>query len=198
MKVLTYLICVLFMVNLYAQQADDADRVIQQFLQQRKKMMEDIMKAFDDDEFFKEGDVFGDKMFDQIRKHGFRGFEGFHSNGNNVKVEEVAKKDGSIDVIITPKNKKIKLDIQTTKNKIVIKSEMMEDVENKNKQGTTKSYSKSSYSQTIRIPSDFTAQSPRQDGDSIVISLIPKAKGHFKPDSKGRVPVQKGYGEDTL
>ena len=103
------------------------------FIEQRKKMIEGIMKAFDDDEFFKgDADAFDDKMFDQIRKQGFRGFQGFNSSGNNVKVEEKIEEDGSISVIITPKSKNIKLDIQTTNDQIVIKSERMSDVENKN------------------------------------------------------------------
>lgn len=199
MKYLFLIISSFFVLQSFAQQADDADKIVQQFLEQRKKMMEEIMKAFDDDDFFKsENDAFDDKMFDQIRKHGFRGFQGFSSNGNNVKVEERVEKDGSISVIITPKNEKIKLDIKTTKGQILIKSEMMSDVENKNEQGSSRSYSKSSYSQTIQIPNGFEAQSPKAKDKSIIITLIPKAEGKFKPDSKGRVPVQKGYGEDTI
>tara|TARA_Y100000385_G_scaffold265208_1_gene299288 strand:+ start:254 stop:880 length:627 start_codon:yes stop_codon:yes gene_type:complete len=198
-KLILLIISSFFVLQSFAQQPDDADKIVQQFLEQRKKMMEEVMKAFDDDEFFKRGDdSFDDKMFDQIRKHGFRGFQGFSSSGNNVKVEERVEKDGSISVIITPKNEKIKLDIKSTKDQIVIKSEMMSDVENKNAQVTTKSYSKSSYSQTIRIPNGFEAQSPKAKDKSIIIKLTPKAKGKFKPDSKGRVPVQKGYGEETI
>lgn len=199
MKIIILVISSFIILKSFAQQPDDADRVVQQFLEQRKKMMEEIMKAFDDDDFFKRGnDAFDDKMFDQIRKHGFRGFQGFNSTGNNVKVEEKMEKNGSISVIITPKNEKIKLDIKTTKDQIVIKSQMMSDIENKNSQGSTRSYSQSSYSQTIRIPRGFEAQNPKAKDKSIIITLIPKAKGKFKPDSKGRVPVQKGYGEETI
>ena len=183
--------------SVFSQTDDEADRVVQQFLEQRKRMMEEIMKAFDDDDFFRDSG-FNDKVFDQIRKHGFRGFEGFNSSGNNVSVQERMEKDGSISVIITPKNKNIKLDIQTTKDKIVIKSEMMEKIENKNSQGASMNYSKSSYSQTIAIPSGFTAKNPTQKDKSIVISLVPKDKGYFKPDSKGRVPVQKKDDEETI
>lgn len=199
MKILLSLICSFFILQSYAQQPDNADKVVQKFLEQRKKMMEEIMKAFDEDDFFKRGsDAFDDKMFDQIRKHGFRGFQGFNSNGNNVKVEEKVEKNGNISVIITPKNKNIKLDIQTTKDQIIIKSKTMSDIKNEKKQGTTRSYSQSSYSQTIRIPSGFEAQSPNAKDKSVIITLIPKAKSKFKPDSKGRVPVQKGYGEETI
>ena len=177
--------------------AQDADTVIQQFLEQRKKMMEEIMKAFDDDDFFK-GDAIDDKMFDQLRKHGLGGFHGFSSTGNNVKVEERAEKDGSISIVITPKNKDMKLDIKTTKEQIVIHSEMMEKVENESKQGKSQSYSRSSFSQTIPIPTGFEAQKPKQEGESIVIALVPTEKSNFKPDSKGRMPIQKGYEEETI
>lgn len=199
MKTLFTLISMCFVLNTFAQQQDDVDKVVQQFLEQRKKMMEEIMKAFDEDDFFKEGDAaFDDKMFDQIRKQGFRGFQGFNSTGNNVKIKEKVEANGDISVLITPKSKNIKLDIQTSDNQIVIKSERMSDVENKNKQGVSRSYSKSSYSQTIRIPNGFTAKAPVKKDDSIVITLSPKAKSKFKPDSKGRVPVQKGYGDETI
>lgn len=199
MKAIILILNFLIMTSSFAQQGDDADKVVQQFLQQRKKMMEDIMKAFDDDDFFKESnEAFDDKMFEQIRKHGFRGFHGFSSSGNNVKVEEKVEEDGTISVIITPKNENIKLDIKTSKDQIHIKSEKISKIENKSKEGISKSYSQSSYSQTIQIPNDFEAQDPKARGKSIVIVLIPKAKGKFKPDSKGRVPVQKGYGEETI
>lgn len=199
MKTIIFLITILIATNVLSQGQDDTDKVIQQFLEQRKKMMEGIMKAFDDDEFFKSGnEAFDDKMFDQIRKHGFHGFQGFNSSGNNVSVEEKVEKDGSISVIITPKNKKIKLDIQTNKDQIVIKSQRMSEVENKNKEGITRNYSQSSYSQTISIPNGFEAKDPKAQGKSIVINLFPKAKGLFKPDKKGRVPVQKSYQEDTI
>ena len=198
MRLLIFIFTLILSLNVFAQTNDNADKVVQQFLEQRKKMMEEIMKAFEEDDFFKGRDLFDDKMFDQIRKHGFKGFEGFNAGGNNVQVEEKVEKDGSISVIITPKNKNIKLDIKTTNNHIVIKSEMMADIENKNEQGTSRSYSRSSYSQTIAIPTGFDAKDPVKKGESIVISLVPKEKGNFKPDNKGRVPVQKGYGEETI
>jgi HSP20 family molecular chaperone IbpA len=160
-------------------------------------MMEEIMKAFDDDGFMKD-DAFDDKMFDQLRKHGLGGFHGFNSTGHNVKVEEHVEKDGTISVIITPQNKNLKVDIKTTENQIVITSEMMEEVENENKQGRTRSYSKSSSSQTVRIPQGYTAKNPTSKDGSVIISLVPKEKSQFKPDSKGRIPVQKKDGEKTI
>lgn len=184
----------LFTTNLFAQ---DADEVIQKFLEQRKQMMEEIMKAFDDDDFFK-GDAFDDKMFDQLRKHGLGGFHGFNSIGHNVKVEEKVEKDGSISVIITPQNKNMKVDIKTTKDQIVITSEMIMDQKNKSDQGTSRQYSNSSSSQTIRIPFGYEAKTPTTKGQSIVISLVPKDKSNFKPNSKGRIPVQKRTGEETI
>lgn len=182
----------LFSFNTYAQ-----DAVIQQFLEQRKKMMEEIMNAFEDDEFFKD-DFSDDGLFDSIRKHGFKGIRGFKSSGNNVKIEERIEKDGSISVVITPNNKNIKLDIKTQNNKIEIKSEVIENIENKNKSGSSSSYSKSSYTRTISIPNGFTAKDPYQESKSIIISLVPKNKNQFKPISNGRIPIKKMLGDEAI
>lgn len=189
-----FVLILLFSATVFSQ---DADEVIQQFLEQRKQMMEQIMKAFDDDDFFK-GDAFDDQMFDQIRKHGLGGFHGFNSTGHNVKVEEKVEKDGTISVIITPQNKNLKVDIKTTEDQIVITSEMMEKVENQNKQGSMQSYSKSSSSQSVRIPNGYIAQTPKAKNQSVVITLVPKDKSKFKPDSKGRIPIQKKQGDETI
>ncbi|MEX1100242.1 MAG: hypothetical protein WEB87_07440, partial [Bacteriovoracaceae bacterium] len=99
------------------------DEIIQRFLEQRKSMMEDIMKAFDDDEFFKD-DFFQDDLFESLRQHGLGGFKGFSGIGNNISVEERMEKDGSISVIITPKDKNTDLNIETTDDKITIKSQV--------------------------------------------------------------------------
>lgn len=200
MKKIFFIILLLFSVTFMAQAlAQNADEVIEQFLQQRKKMMEQIMKAFDDDDFFKD-EFFddSDKMFDQLKKQGLGGFHGFNSTGHNVKIEEKVQKDGTISVMITPQNKNLKVDIKTTDNQIVIRSEMLSEVENQNKQGTSKSYSKSSSTQTIQIPYGYHAKTPKKQGESIVISLVPKEKSHFKPDSKGRIPIQKSPGDETI
>jgi HSP20 family molecular chaperone IbpA len=194
MKKFFFIVLCFFSLSSWAQ---DADEIVQQFLEQRKKMMEQIMKAFDDDDFFKQ-DFLDDKMFESIRKQGFEGFKNFKSTGNNIKVEERIEKDGSISVLITPQKKNMKLDIQTTQNQIIIKSEMMESVENENKQGVSKSYSRSSFTQTVAIPQGFEARDPKKEGESILISLVPNKKGNFKPDNKGRVPVQRVPGEETL
>ena len=100
--------------NTYSQD-DETDKIVQQFLNQRKVMIEEIMDAFDDDVFLKNRFT-DDTLFDALRKKGFSALPNSRHSNDNVKVEEKAQKDGSILVIITPKNKKIKLDIKTDNN----------------------------------------------------------------------------------
>lgn len=175
------------------------EEILQDFLKQRKAMMEQMMKAFDDDAFFSD-DFDDDKLFDSLQKNGISGFRGFNTSGKNVKVEENIQKDGSIDVLITPQNKNVKLDIQTTKNSIVIKSETHEEVKNESQSGMTQSISRSSYSQSVSIPDGYEAKSPVQVGDSIKISLRPSKSSKkiiFKKDDDKK-PIGKRRGEETI
>lgn len=173
------------------------DEIIQKFLEQRKRMMEDIMKAFDDDEFFKD-DFFKDDMFESLRQHGLGAFKGFYGGGNNISVEEKMEKDGSITVTITPKNKDINLDIVTGEDRITIKSETKVEEESEQGQAKSKSISMRSFTRTVAIPEGYSAKTPKQDGDSIVISLVPKEGNILKPNKDGRVPVKKRAGEQTI
>ena len=177
------------------------EELIQDFLNQRQQMMEEVMKAFDDDSFFEED--FDDKnLFDQIQKQGFRGFGGLSKTGRNVKVEEKIDNDGTINILITPVNENVKLEIETTDRAIKIKSETMDKVQNKNQGSVSNSISRSSYTQSIAIPNGFSAKEPTQLGKTIKISLIPlKARSKVfypkvKPNSKK--PIGKRSGEGTI
>lgn len=184
-------------LNAWAQKSHD--EILQDFLKQRRAMMEQMMKAFDDDAFFND-DFDDDKLFDALQKHGIGGFKGFNSSGKNVKVEENVKKDGSIDVLITPLKKNVKLDIQTTSHSIIVKSEMHEEIKNESQSGISKSISRRSFSQSVSIPNGYTAQSPVQEGDSIKISLLPmkNSKDKVFKSIDNKVPVGKQKGEDTI
>lgn len=199
MKTLFLIFILLISSSVFAQKSHD--ELLQDFLKQRKAMMEQMMKAFNDDDFFKD-DFDDDGMFEALKQNGLQGFRNFHSQGGNVKIEEKAQQDGSIDVLITPQNENIKLDIQTKNNMITVKSETMEKVENQDQGGnSSSSMSRSSTSQMVRIPNGFTAQNPVQEGKTIKISLIPESgkKSIIKTNyPKGVKPIGKAHGEDTI
>lgn len=199
MKIVKYAMALLILgVGLNSAWAQNShDEIIHKFLEQRKNMMEDIMKAFDDDEFFKD-DFFDDEMMDALKQFGLGGFKGFQGRGNNISVQERMEKDGSISVVITPKQKDAKLDIVTKENSIVIKSEVKVEEENVQGQSRSKTISTRSFSQSVAIPQGYKAQNPKKEGESIVISLVPNKKNILKPDNKGRMPIQKAPGEETI
>jgi len=183
----------------YAQKSHD--ELIQDFLNQRNNMMEEVMKAFDDDSFF-DDDFDNKNLFDQIKKQEFKGFSGFNTTGKNVKIEEKIERDGTIIILITPANDNVKLDIETTESLIKIKSETIEKVENKNNGNVSSSSSRSSYNQSISIPRGFKAQAPSQKGKTIRIALIPN-KGNakiFYPKVRknDKKPIGKRAGEGTI
>ena len=179
----------------YAQNSHD--EIIQRFLDQHKKMMKDIMKAFDDDEFFND-DFFKDDMFESLKRHGLGAYKGFTCSGDNIKVEERMEKDGTISVVITPQNKNTNLDIESTDNMITIKSKVKVEEENTQGQSKSKSISMQSFSRSVGIPQGYKASAPKKDGKSIVISLVPESKNVLSPRKDGRVPIKKAPGEQTI
>lgn len=195
LKLITFLIT-FSSFSLMAQ--DSHDQLIQKFIEQRREMMEQMMKAFDDDDFFNDEDFGGDKVFDQLKKHGIGGFGTFKTTGNNVAVEEKMNDDGSIDVIITPKTENINLDIQTKENSITIKSETRVEEKNEDQMGSSQVFSSSSFSSSVRIPDGYTAQNPKQVDKSIVITLVPDKENKLLKDKDGRVPLKKRKGDKVI
>ena len=192
MKKILSLLLILFSLQAFGQNTHD--EIIQNFLEQRKRMMEDIMKAFDDDEFFQD-DFFQDDMFKALRQHGLGGFKGFNGVGDNIRVEEKMQKDGTISVVITPQNEKTDLNIETTDDRITIKSQMKVEEENVQGKARSKSISMQSFSRSIAIPEGYVAKTPKKEGKSIVISLVPQEGNILKPDEDGRVPIKAAPGE---
>lgn len=178
---------------------NDYNTIIEQFLEQRKEMMEEIMKAFDDDSFFQD-EFFDDDVFEQLRQHGLGGFKGYQGAGNNISIQEKMNEDGTISVIITPKNKETNLDIETKQDRITIKSEVEVKEERKDAKGNVlgTSTSMQSFSRVVSIPQGYKAKSPTKKGESIVISLVPNDGNILKPDENGRVPIKKRPGEKTI
>jgi len=181
----------------YAQQSHD--EIIQRFIEQRKQMIEEMTKAFDDDAFFSD-DFKADQLFDSIQKSGIAGFK---SGERNVKVEEKVKDDGSIDVVITPQSENVNLDIETKDNRISIKSEMRVKEKKESDQGSSQVLSHSSFSRSVSIPDGFTASSPKQVDKSIVITLVPNEGQEIKViEPSGaqdkKVPLKRRNGEKVI
>lgn len=195
-KFFLFILFIFYGESVYAQKTHD--EIIQDFIKQRQKMMEDMMKAFDDDDFFKDDDFGGDQIFQQLKKHGIGGFGGFKTQGQNVSIEEKVKEDGTIDVIITPKSDDINLDIQTENNRITIKSEMRVEEENDSNGNISKSFQSSSFSRSVSIPTGYIAQNPKQVKNSIVISLVPKESNKLIKDKNKREPIKRKKGEKVI
>lgn len=184
----------LFLISNYSI-AQTREEIIEEFKRERAIMMEEIQKIFAEefsgaDSFFGDSDM--DSLFDQ------RSITG---GGNNISVEQKYEKDGSISILITPKNKNVNLDINTKNNMITIKSETKVEQVDEQSGNKSKSVSMSSFSKSISIPSGYKAKNPTQEGETIKIALIPQDKIKKlmvpkKEDSK--VPIGKRPGEDTI
>lgn len=182
--------------------AQTREEIIEEFRRERAKMLEEIQKMFDED---LSGMGMGKGFFDDSEFDSLFQGRSFSAGGNNVKVEQEYEPDGTIGITITPQSKNVNLDIQTTDNMITIKSETKIEQVDETGQGTSKSFSSSSYSRSISIPSGYKAKPPKQEGESIKIVLAPqkKIKSVLRPAPQkkrkdGKVPVGKRPGEDTL
>jgi len=141
------------------------DEILRDILKQRQQMIEEMMKAFDDD-FFKADDSFFDQnMFGQI-------FE-FQSGNEGVKVERLVLEDGSIELHITPKNKNVSFEIETKDKQVIIKGKTIVKEENKDNKGRSTSTFSSTFQKSYSIPYGYKAQNPVKRGDTIVLKMIP-------------------------
>ncbi|MCT4641884.1 MAG: hypothetical protein N4A33_06250 [Bacteriovoracaceae bacterium] len=179
------LVFILSSVSLYAQ-AQSREEFIKKFMEQRQKIMKQMMDSFNDDSFFSDDAFFDDDLINQFNSQ----FKIGHGFGSNVIVNQKHLVDGSIEVKITPKSKDIKLDIETTDDAIIVKSKTM--IKEENNQNGQKSFSSSSSvsSQSIGIPYGYKASAPKAKGDS-VIYLLSKRK-------PGKKPVKMKKGDKTI
>jgi HSP20 family molecular chaperone IbpA len=189
------LLVFLFSLNLFAQNSHD--EIIQNFLEQRKKMMEEMMRAFGDDDFFSD-DFNDDKLFESLKNHGIGGFGQFKSMGQNVTVEEKMQDDGSIDVIITPKSDNVNLNIETKNNSIIIKSETKVAQEDDSESGSSKYFSSSSFSRSVSIPDGYQVEDPKQKDKSIIITLRPTKDNQLQKSDDGKTPIKRRKGEKVI
>lgn len=187
MKLLTF---ALLLIS-FSSFSQTRDEIIEEFRQERSKMMKEIMKMFKDDDFMQD-DFFGSDMhpFDNIERLKKIG-------GENIAIEERSEKDGSISIIITPKSKDISIDISTENNLITIKTETRVEETTKDKDNSLTSMSSSRSQRSIAIPNGFKALGPQKEGKGIKISLVP-VKSKVKKIYKDKFPIKKRAGEVTI
>ena len=175
-------------------QLSQRERMIQEFMKSRKKMMDKMLDAFGEDGF--DSNDMDDKFFDSIIGDRFKNIQNQMKHEKLVSVYEFENSDGSVDVFIKPKDKSVTLDIETKNNAIVIKAKQIEKVENDNKGNVSSSMSQSSFTQTIRIPNGFEASTPKSVKERVKITLKPKAL-KLKND-KDKKPILKQPGEEVI
>lgn len=177
MKTILLITTTIFSLNLFAQK--DHDQILRDFLEQRRKMMEQMMKHFDDDFFKMDDDIkdFGKLPGNKVME--------FSSNDQAVKVERKQNADGSIELHITPKDKNVEFEINTDKDMVTIKGKSTFAQKDESKKGMTSSTIQSSFQQSYGIPSGYKALDPVQQDETIILKLVPKDSStqikNFKP-----------------
>lgn len=170
--------------------------LVKKFMQERRKMMEQMINMFQDD--FSGGDNFFSDDFDP-----FDSLKSFKGEGENIKIEEKYEKDGSISLVITPLKENITFDIKTEGRFITIKSESRQSTDTQDENGKVKSLSSRSFSRSISIPQGYNARAPVAEGKGLKISLIPTEKTKNiinlkqKIDDK-KIPLGKQPGEQVI
>lgn len=180
MKKILSLLMLIMACNLAAQTRDE---MIEEFMQERKKMMESIMNLFNEEfeqDFFDTNDPFGN-------------VGAFKGGGNSVSVEEKYEDNGDISIIIKPKGEHVNLDINTTENMITIKSEVKQQTKTDEQGNSFQSSFSSSSSQSIGIPSGYKAKDPVAVDGGIKITLVPstRMKHTINPNQHKNKPKKK-------
>jgi HSP20 family molecular chaperone IbpA len=186
-----------FSFNAYTQTREE---LIEEFMKERRKMMKQMVQMFQDD--FNQDDFFKDDIAPFGKQKSYK------SSGSSVEIQEKYEEDGSISIIIIPKRENMALDIQTKDGMITIKSEMKVEEESQTGKKSFKTYSSSSFSRSISIPSGYKAKTPKAEGKGIKISLVSTKKvksilkkANQKPTKKfhpKRIPIGKQPGEEAI
>lgn len=201
-----WVMLVCFTFSVVSVQADDSakdfDTRIEKMLEARQGLMKRLFEAFgeNEDKFFNDMDKDFESMIKKIRKEGFKNFGGhtFGMNGSNVAIKQVQEEDGTISVFIKPKDKNVKLNIETTQRSIEVKSEMKVEKTEQGQGGSFKSFSSSSFSKTVTIPYGYSAKPPVETKEGVKISLVPDNKKLKRQSNRGRKPIRKRKGESTI
>lgn len=169
------------------------EELLDQFIQMRKQMLEEVQKIFDED-------LSTDNFFSDNFK-GFNGFKSFSSGGQNLNIEEKYLENGKIVYLITPKNKNISFEITTDNGQIQISSEMAKKEDSSSQFGQSQFFSMSKSQRSIAIPEGYKVIGPEKEGDAVKITLVPETTQHqiVKPKKdSNRIPISKVPGEQTI
>ncbi len=179
--------------------AQSRDEMLKMFKEQRKQMIQQMMKLFQDDF---SSDSFIDDDFDPFS--GLGQMNSFNQDGESIEIKEEYKKDGTIEYTVIPKDKNMTVDIQTTDDSISIKTETkIEQVDEENG-NQVKSYSSKSLSRIINAPEGYKVRKPENTSDGVKITLVPTGKVQkiiSKPkdqQDKKLIPIGKRAGEETI
>ena len=136
---------ILFISLIYSVQGFSQTRteIMEELKKDRAEMLREISKIFADDSFIQS------QLFADVKRA-----------PKPVVIEEKQNNDGSVDLVITPKNKDVSLDISTNNKTIVIKW----DYKKKNSSG----------SQSFYIPEGYIANAPISKGKALIIKIIKK------------------------
>lgn len=186
---------VLISTSLLAQTQSDQDKILQDFMESRKKMIERLSKSFDEDFFgddFKAGSLFD--QFDNMLQSDISA-----SDGQGFKMSE-KDENGKVILTITPDDN-ASVDVKNNGNSIQISSTVTTKTNN--------SQSSSSFSRMISTPPGYKIEGPKNVGKDIIIIMIPgkgsaiehNENGHSKGQSLElieREPIKKQKGEDII
>lgn len=176
---------------------DATEEMLNKFIEAQRKMMEEVMKEFQNDDMMFDNFFDSEKLRDKIRKGEFKSFGdfgGFRGIGGDFEINQINRDDGTMEIRIKPKSKDVNLDIKTEDGVITIKSEKKVEEDTTGQQGSSTSISMSSYSRSISIPFGYKAKDPVADGEEVVIALVPEKK----QNNNGRIPIGKSKTSDTL
>lgn len=194
MKTIGIILISLFLISGFSQSREELRK---QLREERRQMMRKMIQMFNDDF---SNDPFFDDDSDPF------GGSHFSTRGRNVEISEKLQDNGDIHINIKPTKKNIQLDIQTTEEAITIKSELKVEEESKDEGGSRfKSFSSSSFSQTIGIPRGYKVKSstPGKEGILIILSADSKMRKIVQPKKSKKympkkVPLGPRQGEDYI
>ena len=179
-------------VNSLFAQSNSQDDMMKEFIKSRQRMMNEMIKAFDEESFT------SDYMSEDFLKDilGYKFNENFGESESMVGIKQVQKTDGSVDLFLKPRDQSVSMDIDTQESVIIIKAVQKSEVKNESKKQVTRKISRGEYSQSITIPFGFTASSPKVVDGRVKITLTPNKKN--KPDLIDRKPITKRKGEGVI
>lgn len=167
--------------------AQTREELIEEYRREHLKMMQEIVKMFNEDA------VVGDDFFGDIDP--FTNIERLRAaRGENVTIEEKQLENGFIEITIIPKDKNTALDISTDNGMLTVKSEQRVEEE----QEGSKSMSMSSFTRTISIPSGYSASAPEAVDKGVKITLKPNTELKEQRKKRDKFPVKKNPDEITI